>query len=163
MQLAQNRQEKYALGKSRAHKFEAGQHVLLSSKHIRLRSDGTSKLQPKWLGPFKLIRMVGSQAAELELPRTMRIHDVFHVSLIKPFVACTAEDLINPPVVYVDGDQEFDVDFVKAHRGTKRNQEFLVHWVGYSPEHDSWEPAAALQNCPAVVKKYWEQQRLLGD
>ena len=107
--------------------------------------------------------MVGSQAAELELPRTMRIHDVFHVSLIKPFVACTAEDLINPPVVYVDGDQEFDVDFVKAHRGTKRNQEFLVHWVGYSPEHDSWEPAAALQNCSAEVKKYWEQQRLLGD
>ena len=163
MQLAQNRQEKYASGKARAHSFHAGQHVPLSSKYIRLRYDGTPKLQPKWLGPFKLIRMVGSQAAELELPGTMRVHDIFHVSLLKPFHASTEEDLINPPVVYVDGDQEFDVDYIRAHRGTKRNQEFLVHWTGYTPKHDSWEPAAALRNCPAVVKRYWDQQQLLPD
>lgn len=161
MQTARERQVQYASGKARPHNFEPGQHVLLSSKFIRLRSEGTPKLQPKWLGPFKLVRMVGTQAAELELPSTMKVHDVFHVSLLKPFTASPGE-LINPPVVYVDGDQEFDVDYIRAHRGSKRTQEFLVHWAGYPPEHDTWEPAAALRNAPAAVKKYWDQQQLLS-
>ena len=171
---ARERQSKYAAGKAREHPFYAGQRVLLSSKNIRIRSEGTAKLQPKWLGPFKLLRMVGTQAAELELPSTMRIHDVFHVSLLKPYNMSPGESAKMsrgfppvsrgfPPVVYVDGDQEFDVDFIKTHRGTKRNQEYLVHWEGYSAEHDSWEPAAALRSCPAAVKTYWTKQQLRPD
>ena len=106
--------------------------------------------------------MVGSQAAELELPSTVRIHDVFHVSLLKPFTARPGE-VANPPVVYVDGDQEFDVEYIKSHRGSKRNLEFLVHWEGYTAEHDSWEPATALRACPAAVKSYWAKQQLKAD
>ena len=162
MQQARERQAKYASGKAREHPFQPGQHVLLSSKNIKLRSDGTAKLQPKWLGPFKLIRMVGTQAAELELPSTMKIHDVCHVSLLKPFTAQPGE-VANPPVVYVDGDQEVDVEHIRSHRGSKRTMEYLVHWEGYTAEHDSWEPAAALRSCPAAVKSYWAKQQLKPD
>ncbi len=106
--------------------------------------------------------MVGTQAAELELPSTMKIHDVFHVSLLKPFHAQPG-GVANSPVVYANGDQEFDVEYIKDHRGSKRNQEFLVHWAGYNPKHDSWEPAAALRNSTAAVKAYWANQQLKAD
>ena len=162
MHQARERQLQILSGKSRPHPFEPGQRVLLSSKNVKLRSSGTPKLQPRWLGPFKLIKLVGSQAAELELPSTMKIHDVFHVSLLKPFHSQPGE-VANPPVVYVDGDQEFDVEYIRRHRGSKRNQEYLVHWTGYPPAYDSWEPAAALRNCPAVVKEYWAKQQLSAD
>ncbi|KAK9837873.1 hypothetical protein WJX74_006902 [Apatococcus lobatus] len=84
-------------------------------------------------------------------------------ALFRDRVFCLHGESTNPPVVYVDGDQEFDVDFIRAHRGTKRNQEYLVHWEGYSAEHDSWEPAAALRACPAAVKAYWTKQQLSPD
>ena len=162
MQRAQDRQGKFAAHKARPHSFTPGMRVLLSSKNIKLRSSGTPKLQPRWLGPFKLIKMVGTQAAELELPSTMKIHDVFHVSLLKPFHSQPGE-VANPPVVYADGDQEFDVGYIRSHRGSKRYQEYLVHWEGYGPEHDSWEPATALRNSPAAVKTYWAKQQLKAD
>ena len=117
MHQARERQAKYAQGKARADSFQLGQRVLLSSKNIKLRSDGTLKLQPKWLGTFLLVRMVGTQAAELELPGTMRMHDVFDVSLLKPFYAQPGE-VANPHGVDVDGDQKFDVEFIKDHRGS---------------------------------------------
>ena len=119
MHQARENQLKYLSGRAREHSFTPGQHVLLSSKNIKLRSSGTAKLQPKWLGPFKLVRMVGTQAAELELPSTMKIHDVFHVSLLKPYQSRPG-NVADPPVVYVDGDQEFDVELVRSHRGAKR-------------------------------------------
>ena len=124
MHHARDRQAKYASGKAKEDPFQPGQRVLLSSKNIRIRFEGTAKLQPKWLGPFKLLRMVGTQAAELELPSTMRIHDVFHVSPLKPYITGPGESA-NPPVVYVDGDEEFDVKFIRAHRGSKRSRSTL--------------------------------------
>ena len=92
----------------------------------------------------------------------MKIHDVFHVSLLKPVHAQEGE-VANPPVVYADGEQEFDVEYIKDHRGTKRNQEYLIHWAGYTPEHGSLEPAAALRNSHAAVKSYWAKQQLKAD
>ena len=90
----------------------------------------------------------------------MKNHVVFHVSLLKPFHACAQlGEAANPLVGYADGDQKFDVEYIKRHRGAKRNQEYLVHCAGYLSSCDSWEPASALKNCPAVVKKYWAKQQ----
>ncbi len=83
--VAQQRQEDYAQKRHRPHNFKMGERALLSSKNIKLRSAGTPKLQPKWLGPFMITKLMGTQACELELPKSMRIHDVFHVSLLKPY------------------------------------------------------------------------------
>ena len=47
--------------------------------------DGVRKLSDKFIGPFKVAAKVGSYAYRLKLPRRMRMHNVIHVSLLKPY------------------------------------------------------------------------------
>ena len=53
----------------------------MNSKHLRTKRN--RKLEAKFLGPFRVLHLVGKQAYKLELPKKWRIHDVFHVSLLE--------------------------------------------------------------------------------
>ncbi|GKC16145.1 hypothetical protein Tco_1012927, partial [Tanacetum coccineum] len=56
------------------------------------------KLNPKDVGPFKVLEKVGSVAYKLELPQELnRVHNTFHVSNLKKFYAD------EPLVVPLDG------------------------------------------------------------
>jgi hypothetical protein len=60
-----------------------GQLVLLSTKN--LRSGPFQKLQPRWIGPFRVDKHIGKNAFKLILPPNLPVHDVFHVSLLRPY------------------------------------------------------------------------------
>ena len=87
LKQAQDRQKAYADTKRRDVSFQVGDKVLLSTRNIQLKKnkDMVRKLMPKWVGPFPVSKLVGKVAAELELPPNLRIHPVFHVSLLKPY------------------------------------------------------------------------------
>ena len=68
--------------------FEVGNRVLLATKNLHIKQNKLSKkLLPRYIGPFKILKKVGTQAYELELPPTMKMYDVFHVSLLKTYHA----------------------------------------------------------------------------
>ena len=55
--------------------------IWLNSKFIKTKRN--RKLEGKFFGPFRMLHPVGKQAYKLELSRNWKIHDIFHVSLLK--------------------------------------------------------------------------------
>lgn len=162
LQAAQERMKKNADKKRGADPdFKVGSEVLLSTKNIKLKHPGSRKLLPRWIGPFKVIKVVSSVAYKLELPDTMAsVHPVFHSSVLRPYVRSGAYQPPPPPELMEDGGLEFEaealLDFRERQVGSSRKKvpEYLVKWLGYSHEHNTWEPVSNLTNCAELVQEY---------
>lgn len=141
--------------------FQLGQKVLLSTQNIKVKQPGTPKLLPKWIGPFPIVKLVGPVAVKLELPAQYKIHDVFHVSLIKPYKA--RKDAVPPgPIAVLEDGPYWAIDRILAHRdvkvGKKTRREYWVSWDGYGPENNSWEPEDGITD--AAIDEYWASQAI---
>lgn len=85
MDKAQQRQRSQADKHRRDHVFAVGDSVFLSTAHLSAYDVPGKKLLPKYIGPFPVVEVVNPVAVRLRLPPELeRIHDVFHVSLVKP-------------------------------------------------------------------------------
>ena len=59
--------------------------MVLVDRHNLTVKDSVRKLSDELIGPFKVVAEVGSCAYRLDLPLRMRMHNVIHVSLLKPY------------------------------------------------------------------------------
>jgi len=168
---AQQRQKHYADTQRRHEEFAEGDQVMLSSRNLSMKMPGTPKFMPKWIGPFTVIQRIGPVAYRLELPPSLKVHDVFHVSLLKRY---RSDGTIQPPPlpIIVDGQEYFHIDRILSHRvrwitmrkASKHRPrlqkpllEYLVKWEGYTDEHNTWEPEDILTEVPetqALLERY---------
>ena len=155
---AQQRQKSYADRRLRPEEFQPGDQVMLSTQNIRLKMPGTPKLMPKWLGPLTVTDRINSVAYRLALPKSLRIHDVFHVSLLKKYHGSARQQ--QQPLSFIENGQEyFRVERIVTHRvreittrkatkhrskATKPIVEYLIKWEGYDDDQNTWEPESIL-------------------
>ncbi|GJT95130.1 hypothetical protein Tco_1090648 [Tanacetum coccineum] len=100
MQAARDRQKSYADLKRKPMDFQVGDKVMLKVSPWKgvVRFGKQGKLNPRYVGPFKVLEKVGSVAYKLELPEELsRVHNTFHVSNLKK---CHADE---PLAVSLDG------------------------------------------------------------
>jgi hypothetical protein len=105
---AQDRQKGYADQKRRHLEFQVGNHVYLKVKarKISLKLGNCAKLAPKFCGPFEMLARIGLVACQLALLANLRIHNVFHVSLLKKYI-CDPTHMIDWNLVHVELEGEF--------------------------------------------------------
>jgi len=157
LQAAQDRQKHYADSSRRQHPFAAGHQVLLSTTNFRFQGKGRKKLYPKFVGPFPIDSMVGLNAAKLQLPADWRIHNVFHVSLLRPYVARSDDTMqLAPPPATPDGSPGATIEAILHHKDVtsrrKTTRQYLLRWAGYSAEHDSWATESEVP--PSLIDAY---------
>ncbi|GJY17936.1 putative reverse transcriptase domain-containing protein [Tanacetum coccineum] len=100
MQAARDRQKSYADLKRKPMEFQVGDKVMLKVSPWKgvVRFGKWGKLNPRYVGPFKVLEKVGEVAYKLELPEELsRVHNTFHVSNLKK---CYADE---PLAVPLDG------------------------------------------------------------
>nr|GFA51235.1 retrotransposon protein, putative, Ty3-gypsy subclass [Tanacetum cinerariifolium] len=100
IQAAQDRQKSYADLKRKPMEFEFGDRVMLKVSPWKgvVRFGKQGKLNPRYVGPFKVLAKVRKVAYMLELPQELsRVHHTFHVSNLKK---CYADE---PLVMSLEG------------------------------------------------------------
>ncbi|GKF28767.1 hypothetical protein Tco_0095109 [Tanacetum coccineum] len=100
MQVVGDRQKSYADLKHKPMDFQVGDKVMLKVSPWKgvVHFGKRGKLNPRYVGPFKVLEKVGSVAYKLELPEELsRVHNTFHVSNLKK---CYADE---PLAVSLDG------------------------------------------------------------
>jgi len=86
---AQEEMKKYADRKRiEVDKYKVGDLVILSTKDLKYQMVGrrTEKLTERFIGPYRIKKIVSSNAVELELPSTVKIHLVVNNSRIQRYV-----------------------------------------------------------------------------
>src|SRR5204862_3519067 len=79
----QAKQKRLADRHRRMMQLQPGDQVLLATEGLQLRS-GTHKLTARYIGPFRVIRMVNDNAVKLELPKVLEaLHSTFNISRLK--------------------------------------------------------------------------------
>jgi hypothetical protein len=129
-----------------APELKIGSKVWLRTTNIRTNRP-SKKFDYRKLGPFKVIEKINPVCYRILLPDTMRIHNVFHTSLLEEV---SQNDLSNrhqaPPLpIVVDGHEEYEVEAILSHRRHRGRIQYLVQWKGYGPEANTWEPRENLE------------------
>jgi hypothetical protein len=87
-----------------------GNQVWLDAQHLKIKSK-SQKLNPKCLGPLKVLDRVGNLDYRLKLPPIMDLHNIFHVDrLICTTINKMYRKLPQPDSIEIDGNLEFEVE-----------------------------------------------------
>ncbi|CAJ0950513.1 unnamed protein product [Ranitomeya imitator] len=136
--LSQEKAQRFA---NRRHcvgpRLRVGDLVWLSSRHIPMKVS-SPKFKPRFIGPYRISEVLNPVSFRLTLPDSFSIHNVFHRSLLRRYVAPMVPSVDPPAPVLVEGELEYIVEKILDSRVSRRKLQYLVKWKGYGQEDNSW-------------------------
>jgi chromodomain-containing protein len=135
-----------------------GQRVWLEGCNLHVK--GPAKLLPKRYGPFQIMQKIGNAAYQLDLPPSIKVHDVFHIDLLTPYKEMEEyrQAYTRPPPITVQSEEKYEVKSIlqARHKGLSDSLEYKDHWKGYPSADDSWVPHDDLHS-PDLLKEFYTQ------
>ena len=103
--------------------------MLLSTKDLKWQIKGrrSEKLMEHFVGPYKVKGIVSSNAIELKLPKSIKIHLVVNASRVRLYKPQIEGQKRTPPkLVIIKEEKEFKVEKILNQRMVREKKKFLV-------------------------------------
>ncbi|KAM4064033.1 reverse transcriptase (RNA-dependent DNA polymerase) [Hirsutella rhossiliensis] len=162
---AQASQEQFAnANRTPAPAYRVGDMVLLSTRNIR-SARPIPKLDHKFIGPFRVERVLNAHAYQLKLPHELQsLHNSFHTNLLRPAPNDPLPGQYNPtpPPIALDanGEKLWAIEAILDSKRTRQNGfQYHVQWRGYDLEEATWEPLHNVVNAHIAIKEFEKLHR----
>jgi len=158
---AQLQQKQYADRSRQPVPFAVGDMVLLSTEHLSAAAHAnrpSKKLEPNFVGPFRITEAVNDNAFKLDLPATMHQHPVFNADLLKAYHPSppifSGRTPARPPPLLVDDNEEYEVESILDRKIVRGSPRWLIKWKGYPLDDATWEPKKALTHAQDILSTF---------
>jgi hypothetical protein len=159
LEFVRNQMKKYYDKKRmKGPSFQEGDMVLLATKNIETKRQN-KKLDYKYIGPYKIIEKISENNYRLDLPPKVRLHPVFHVSLLEDASNTIVAKFGNEHEIEVEGPEEYEVEKILDMRQINNKTEYLIKWKNYPESSNQWEPAKNLTHVQRLLKNFRQQHR----
>ena len=121
------------------------------------------KLTKQFVGPYQIKGIILTNAIELDLPSTIKIHSVVNVSRVRRYkdqVEGQKKKQLVP--VVIKGEEEYEVEKILNKKRFRGKDQYLVWWKGYMAEENTWEPRENLGNVKDLVREFKEEYGKIG-
>ena len=152
LEAARHRMKQMADKHRSEREFSIGDLVFLKLQPYRQNSVALRrnlKLNPRYYGPYPIIRRIGLVAYELKLPEGSLVHPVFHVSLLKKKIGDAAIASSKLPVTNKEGRMQIVPIAILDRKMMKKDNRVvtagLIQWSNLYPEDATWEDLEDLQ------------------
>ena len=107
-------------------------------------------MKPKQEEPFRITEVLGPLTYKLQLPTSLRIHNIFHATLLKPYKEnkTYGRNFPEPPPELVEGEEVYKIETILNHQNRSHGYQYYVKWQGYHISNASWEPEHVFSNEP---------------
>ena len=122
-----------------------GDWVLLRLRHrpvASLPDSSTGKLKPRYYGPYRITELINNVAVRLDLPAGARIHDVFHVGVLKKFHGPPPTAPPPLPALHHGAVTPEPARAVRT-RLARGVRQVLIQWKGETAASATWEDVDA--------------------
>ena len=153
LKAATDRQKSYADLKRKDIEYQVGDKVFLKVSPWKkvLRFGRKGKLSPRFIGPYEISERVGPVAYRLILPPELeKIHDVFHVSMLRRYRSDPSH-VINPSEVEIQSDLSYEEEPIRIlarevkELRNKRVPLVKVLWLKHGIEEATWETESSMK------------------
>jgi len=102
--------------------------------------------------------IISTNAIELDLPSTIKIHPVVNVSRVRRYRnQVEGQKKKWPVLVIIEGEEEYEVEKILNKKKFRGKDQYLVWWKGYMAKEDTWKPRENLENIEDLVREFEEE------
>jgi hypothetical protein len=154
LKKTKNNQVKYYDEKHTSRIFNVKDKILLNFKNIHIFRS-SKKLDHKYYESFEIEEFIEKQAYKLRLSHTFRIHNVFHVSLLKSYKK-RFDDVITSFSIMINEKRHDEMKLILNSKLYQKRLQYLVKWLSWSNIENQWIYVEDVQT-DELIKNFHQQ------